>query len=62
MKQPEGNKGSIIELEAKKPLVQEENPGKSTMNESVSCHLGEETLSRQIDSRVSKIRLFSHEL
>jgi hypothetical protein len=28
----------------------------------VSHHLGEEILSRQIGSRVSKIRLFSHEL
>jgi hypothetical protein len=35
-KQPEGNKGGIIELEARKPRVQEESPGGSTMNESGS--------------------------
>jgi hypothetical protein len=35
-KQPEGNKGVSIEPEAKKPRVQEENPGGSTMNESGS--------------------------
>jgi hypothetical protein len=35
-KQPEGNKGGSIEPEAKKPRVQEENPGGSTMNESGS--------------------------
>jgi hypothetical protein len=33
-KQPEGNKGGIIELEAKKPRVQEEKSGGSTMNGS----------------------------
>jgi hypothetical protein len=35
-KQPEGNKGGIIEPEVKKPRVQEENPGGSTINESGS--------------------------
>jgi hypothetical protein len=35
-KQPEGNKGSSIEPEAKKPRVQEENPEGSTTNESGS--------------------------
>jgi hypothetical protein len=35
-KQPEGNKGCSIDPEAKKPRVQEENPGGSTTNESVS--------------------------
>jgi hypothetical protein len=35
-KQPEGNKGGSIEPEAKKPRVQEENPGGSTMNKSGS--------------------------
>jgi hypothetical protein len=35
-KQPQGNKTGSIELEAKKPRVQEENPGRSTMNESGS--------------------------
>jgi hypothetical protein len=33
-KQPEGNKGGMVELEAKKPRVQEEDPVKSIMNES----------------------------
>jgi hypothetical protein len=36
MKQPKENKGRNIEPEAKKPRVQEENPGKSTTNESGS--------------------------
>jgi hypothetical protein len=35
-KQPEGNKGGSIELEAKKPRVQEESSGGSTTNESGS--------------------------
>jgi hypothetical protein len=33
-RQPEGNKAGSIELEAKKLRVQEEDPGKSTTNES----------------------------
>jgi hypothetical protein len=35
-KQPKENNGGSIEPEAKKPRVQEENPGGSTMNESGS--------------------------
>jgi hypothetical protein len=35
-KQPKGNKGCSTKLEAKKPRVQEENPGRSMMNESGS--------------------------
>jgi hypothetical protein len=33
--QPEENKGGSIEPEEKKPRVQEESPGGSTMNESM---------------------------
>jgi hypothetical protein len=35
-KQPKGNKAGSIDPEAKKPRVQEENPGGSTTNESGS--------------------------